>query len=93
MAILAVEPAFSSDIVAERYWGRGPVLFHSVAPAPFEAAEVFRAAVRGSRPAPGPARRPGRFDRAGRVLATDPRQAAQAAGRSVSDDGAPQSWM
>ncbi|MFF9243442.1 JmjC domain-containing protein [Streptomyces sp. NPDC014776] len=47
--ILAVEAEFSWDTLVERYWDRRPVLFRSVTPAPFEASEVFRAAVAGSR--------------------------------------------
>jgi 50S ribosomal protein L16 3-hydroxylase len=49
--ILAVETEFSWSTLVERYWDRRPVLFRSVAPAPFEAAEVFRAAVCSSLPA------------------------------------------
>ncbi|MFF0837744.1 MULTISPECIES: JmjC domain-containing protein [unclassified Streptomyces] len=45
--ILAVEAEFSWSTLMERYWDRRPVLFRSVAPAPFTAPEVFRAAVRG----------------------------------------------
>ncbi|GAA1923552.1 hypothetical protein GCM10009716_34960 [Streptomyces sodiiphilus] len=40
-------------LFAERHWDREPVLFRGVAPAPFQADEVFRAAVQGTRP-PGP---------------------------------------
>ncbi|MGW7790891.1 JmjC domain-containing protein [Streptomyces tricolor] len=47
--IPAVEAEFSWDTLVERYWDRRPVLFRSVTPAPFEASEVFRAAVAGSR--------------------------------------------
>ncbi|GGP93634.1 JmjC domain-containing protein [Streptomyces roseolilacinus] len=43
---VAVEAGFSWRTFTERYWDRRPVLFRSVAPAPFEAADVFRAAVR-----------------------------------------------
>ncbi|MGW2771952.1 JmjC domain-containing protein [Streptomyces olivaceoviridis] len=48
--ILAVEEEFSWSTLMERYWNRRPVLFRSVAPVPFTAPEVFRAAVRGCAP-------------------------------------------
>lgn len=55
---LTTETSFDWDAFVERHWDRSPVLYKGVADAPFAEAEVFAAAVLGSRP-PHPLAVPG----------------------------------
>ncbi|QNP75385.1 cupin [Streptomyces roseirectus] len=47
---LAIEKTFDWDTFTDRYWDRAPVLYKAVDDGPFTEAEVFCAAVHGSRP-------------------------------------------